>query len=483
MAGDSERRRRALQTDARHASSERERAAQLEQQALALGRLDSLSGVEPTALVALAACGIMRACLPGTVLLNERTPGQFLFIVLRGTISLTLHDRAGRQSLVGVLDRGDLFGEGPLFGDQFRGASARAETICYLLQLPLEALRLALDESLGLTTTLRRIYRRRLIDYTLGRIPLFSQLVQAERVVIATLLQPLQVARGELIIREGGPGAALYLVESGQVIVERAGATIAHLDEGDFFGEMSLLTDQPHNADVRALTPVALLSLPVDEFHALLASQPLLAEQLQRVVTSRREARAQLSQDASDHHSYAAAIGRGALRGTHVLVRDQTLCKPGCTICEHACAERHGQSRLTVAGLVHNQVQITESCRQCRVGAECVESCPEQAIGWHYGGALVVSDACTGCGACVAACPYDAIQLSIPRAERSPLWGLWGEVKRRTRTVIPLIPAETPVQRRAHKCDLCAGHEDLACVSACPTGALRLVAVEEIFPL
>jgi Fe-S-cluster-containing hydrogenase component 2 len=129
-----------------------------------------------------------------------------------------------------------------------------------------------------------------------------------------------------------------------------------------------------------------------------------------------------------------------------------------------------------------NGLDVTDSCRQCRVGAECVEACPEHAIEWNDHGALVVNDRCNGCGDCMPACPYDAINI-VPQkaAQPSLLWTLWHEMKRLKHPTIPLKAAQ--LEQRADKCDFCHGYDDLACVSACPTGALRLMAVDELFPL
>src|SRR5919202_5177449 len=139
-------------------------------QAVALAQLDCLHGVPSRDLLRLAHMCTLRAFAPGTLLLTERTPGEFLYLVLRGSLSLTLHDRAGHESLIGVLNCGDCFGEGPLFGDLFRGATVQAETICYLLQIPREALRAMLDTEPELAAALRAIYRRRMVESTLGRV-------------------------------------------------------------------------------------------------------------------------------------------------------------------------------------------------------------------------------------------------------------------------------------------------------------------------
>jgi CRP-like cAMP-binding protein/Fe-S-cluster-containing hydrogenase component 2 len=449
-------------------------------QAVALAQLDCLQGVRLEHLAKLAELSVLRPFVPGAVIQGEGVANSQLFLILRGTVTLTLHDRLGRNTLIGVLNRGDCFGEGPLFGDRFRGATVQAETICYLLQTPLESVVELMSNAPELTAALRATYLRRLVESTLARVPLFSRLSPLERVGVAALLQPAHYRRGETIIREGEPGEALYLVESGQVIVEQNGQAIAHLEEGDFFGEMSLLTDQPHNADVRALTPVEVLTVPANQFHQLLDSQPQLAAQLREVAERRRTHGALVRRDATRVHEYAEAVQHGLLRGSHVLVRDAQLCKPDCDLCVAACTTRHGHARLSIHDATFHGFDITDTCRQCRVGAECVEVCPADAIQWKANGALAISDACTGCGECVMTCPYDAVQL-VPRnrTARSPLELLWQRVKRTARPTIPLEPA-MPTER-ADKCDLCYGFDDLACVAACPSGALRLTPVEELF--
>jgi CRP-like cAMP-binding protein/Fe-S-cluster-containing hydrogenase component 2 len=455
---------------------------QRRRQAAALAQLDCLTGVPSRDLLRLAHLCTLRAFAPGTALLSERVPNESLYLLLRGTVSLTLHDRAGHEVLVGVLNRGDCFGEGPLFGDLFRGATVQSETICYLLQLPLADVRAAMVESPELSAALRKIYRRRLVESTLGRVPLFSRLSPFVRTELAGLLQPHHYDRSELIICEGEPGDALYIIESGQVVVEHDGQFIAHLDEGDFFGEMSLLAEKPHNADIRAVTPAEVLALPVEDFMRLLRDQPALAGQLDHLVERRRATGAAMRRDPARIHQFTTAVAHGLLRGTHVLVRDPRLCAEGCHICEDACAARHGHARISTGGVLFNDLDVTDSCRQCRVGAECVEACPVDAIQWNEHGALIITESCTGCGDCVPACPYDAVRL-VERAQpySSPFWSFWQQLRNLKTPTIPLVPTQ-PAQR-ADKCDLCDGYDDLACVAACPTGALRLMPVEELIPL
>jgi CRP-like cAMP-binding protein/Fe-S-cluster-containing hydrogenase component 2 len=449
-----------------------------------LSSLDCLRGVPPSELARLLELATFRSFQAGATLLGQQRQDRFCFLVLGGTLQLRLRDKDGRGVLMGVLARGDCCGEGPLFGDFFRRMSALAQSNCQLLQLPLAELRAVLPDLPMLATALRHVYKRRMLECTLARVPLLGQLYPMERLALGNLLQPVHVPRGTTIMREGEPADALHLIESGQVVVEQSGQTIATLGEGDFFGEMALLTSQPHRADVRALTPTDLLVLPAGDFDRLIEQRPELEAQLRTVVEKRIRHSAAMRGDKERARELELAVGKGLLRGTHLLARTPSLCPPGCRLCEQGCAERHGQPRLRLNGAAIEGLDVLDSCRQCSVGAECVEACPEDAFERAESGTLLVTDRCTGCGACVEACPYDVV-ASVPlpqqRAVGGPLWAmLRGTMsKLRGQQTIPLAPARPT--HRADKCDLCAGYEDLACLSRCPTGSLRLVPVEELF--
>ncbi len=110
--------------------------------------------------------------------------------------------------------------------------------------------------------------------------------------------EEIPFADGEVIVRRGDPGKAFYVVLSGTVEVRltvegNCRLPLVRLDEGAFFGEMSILTDQEVSADVVALGPVEVLRYPAELFSkALSESDPLrthimagLAANLQRTTT------------------------------------------------------------------------------------------------------------------------------------------------------------------------------------------------------
>ena len=81
----------------------------------------------------------------------------------------------------------------------------------------------------------------------LNQVELFAGLDTAARESLCDLLVSLRLQRGEILFREGDPGGALYLIESGQVRVLTRGGTceISRLGRRDHVGEMSLVDPAP----------------------------------------------------------------------------------------------------------------------------------------------------------------------------------------------------------------------------------------------
>ena len=76
--------------------------------------------------------------------------------------------------------------------------------------------------------------------------------------------------KGEIICREGDPGDCMYIIQSGAVEISRHQSSqvvvVAMLEQGDFFGEMALLDQQPRSATVKTLSRTRLLPLTRDSF-------------------------------------------------------------------------------------------------------------------------------------------------------------------------------------------------------------------------
>lgn len=72
----------------------------------------------------------------------------------------------------------------------------------------------------------------------------------------------LTFKKDQVIVSEGEPEACLYLLLDGTAAVERDDKVLERLREGEVFGEVALLTNEPRMATVRALEPAVVLRIP-----------------------------------------------------------------------------------------------------------------------------------------------------------------------------------------------------------------------------
>lgn len=104
---------------------------------------------------------------------------------------------------------------------------------------------------------------------------------------------------GEVIVREGDNGDALYMIRSGTVEVVAAGRDgkavhIADLKHPAFFGEMALMTGEPRTATVRARTDAELIEVSRDGFVELFKKHPEAVAQIGEVIALRMTERREL---------------------------------------------------------------------------------------------------------------------------------------------------------------------------------------------
>ena len=132
----------------------------------------------------------------------------------------------------------------------------------------------------------------------IGRVSLFASLDREAIVAVGKRLRALVALPHEKIISVGGPPDAMYFVAAGEVTVHTRTVTVT-LKEGDFFGEMGLLSSQPRSADVIANGYCHLLVLHRKDFNQLLASRPQVRAEIEAVAAQRDAENTSAAQAAS----------------------------------------------------------------------------------------------------------------------------------------------------------------------------------------
>lgn len=115
---------------------------------------------------------------------------------------------------------------------------------------------------------------------------------------------------GETVFVSGDFGDKVYFLIKGEVTVERDGATLATLRDGDVFGEAALVSNLPRNATIRAATSVDAIAVSRRAFHELLRHLPGLSETMQNIMETRMERTVDLKQELPNVN-VAAEIKRG----------------------------------------------------------------------------------------------------------------------------------------------------------------------------
>jgi putative ABC transport system ATP-binding protein len=121
--------------------------------------------------------------------------------------------------------------------------------------------------------------------------PLFRELTPSTVAGVAEKVSVETHAFGDVIVRQGEPGDKFYVIHRGRAEVHKqddgSGRVLATLKEGDFFGELALLNDQPRSATVVAQEPLELFVLSKEDFLATIHTSEPFDKQLRKAIFER----------------------------------------------------------------------------------------------------------------------------------------------------------------------------------------------------
>jgi small-conductance mechanosensitive channel len=168
-------------------------------------------------------------------------------------------------------------------------AMAALERARLQLGVPLEERLMIKENASWHAATEQREAERRLA--AIRQTALFARLPQAEQRELAGHLVHAPFAAGGTITRQGAVAHWLYLIIRGEVQVfvdgPRGRVPVATLHDGDFFGEMGMLTGAPRHATVVALTAVDCFRLDKDGFAKVIQARPEVALEMSAIVAAR----------------------------------------------------------------------------------------------------------------------------------------------------------------------------------------------------
>lgn len=125
----------------------------------------------------------------------------------------------------------------------------------------------------------------------LERVPLFRNSGPVLRNELLLALKPLVVIPGGFIVREGEVANGIFFISRGTVEVVSGGGEVSHgtLEDGDYFGDLSLLLSERRKASVKALTYCDIFVLPKADFERIKRDYDEFREALKALSSERSE--------------------------------------------------------------------------------------------------------------------------------------------------------------------------------------------------
>lgn len=132
-----------------------------------------------------------------------------------------------------------------------------------------------------------------LTEEVINRSYLFKSLDPQGREKLLHGSRLVKFCRGDVLVREGEAGDAFFLIQSGDVQVTthkgEEKVVLARLSPGAFFGEVSVLTDEPRTATVTALMDGEAVRFEKALVKEILGAYPRVADLLKKIVARRTE--------------------------------------------------------------------------------------------------------------------------------------------------------------------------------------------------
>jgi CRP/FNR family cyclic AMP-dependent transcriptional regulator len=119
------------------------------------------------------------------------------------------------------------------------------------------------------------------------KVPLFSKLDKKGLADVAHIADELDLPKGKMMAEEGDRGREFFVLLEGEADVTKGDRSINRLGEGDFFGEIALVTQMPRTASVTATSDVRVLVITERDFAALLKRSPQVSRGVAEALAER----------------------------------------------------------------------------------------------------------------------------------------------------------------------------------------------------
>lgn len=211
--------------------------------------------------------GKLKNYAKGSLLISQGDKNSDLYVVVQGTISVIKRDNKELSTELARLGPGATVGELSVIHEHFATADVRAEKDVVALVISKKLLQRTERDAQDYEIIVERI----MLGQFFGASPFFRTLPR-EVVRIFTNEGKFETIAADVhIVEQDSNTKSFYLLIRGAVVVLIGGKKVAELNQGDFFGEVSAINDEPQMATVRSLGECVLLRLDPESFWAIMS--------------------------------------------------------------------------------------------------------------------------------------------------------------------------------------------------------------------
>ncbi|MGE5405185.1 MAG: cyclic nucleotide-binding domain-containing protein, partial [Candidatus Saccharibacteria bacterium] len=217
----------------------------------------------------------------GQVACTAGSPGDGFYIITEGRARVIGKSADNQELNLGVLSQGDHFGEEILLGVNHYEFTIRAASNLTVLKLHWADFEELFRNRPELDKYFTYYLSNRGMQAFLKKSTVLSPMNAEE---LRSFLNKFSIENYSLnqdIVKEGDVGDSFYIIRSGYADVFKKSAgtkAVGQLGEGDFFGELALLTGYPRVATVRALEDTTVFRLDKKDFDDLIANYPKIKD-------------------------------------------------------------------------------------------------------------------------------------------------------------------------------------------------------------
>ncbi len=227
----------------------------------------------------------------GEVICRHGKFNDRFFLILSGSAKAVIPTPDDPGFELYSLEPGDFFGEEIIFTSLPRENSIIAQTDITVLSMDDESLKKIMDLSNDAKQEMDRVYIERKLSNELRRVPVFTHLDDSIFEQVLERVELISAETGRVVFRQGDEGDSFYLIRSGEVNVymkrNDAETRIAILGEGQFFGEIALLSKEPRNATIETLKACELVKISRKNFIEIIEKDEKMLDEINFVMNER----------------------------------------------------------------------------------------------------------------------------------------------------------------------------------------------------